>query len=120
MLSANHQRGTYFNSQPIIIKRFTCLLLATQLNSPASSWSGRLMLEETVIYCHFYSFHKKSLNIFSFLFKEIFSPLFGNEEGNLLIMIIPGGSFLFITLVPRGPEIPGFSEYLSSHDSVTI
>lgn len=35
-------------------------------------------------------------------------------------MIILGGSFLFITLVSRGTEIPGFSEYLSSHDSVTI
>ena len=38
--------------KPLVLKLYY-LLVATQMNSPASPWSGRLMLEEAVIYCHF-------------------------------------------------------------------
>ena len=51
---------------------------------------------------------------------DIFDIFLYVDEGNLLIIIIPGGSFLFITLVSRGTKIPVVCEYLSSHESVTI
>ena len=44
-----------------LVLKLYYLLVATQMNSPASPWSGRLMLEEAVIYCHFiYRFYEKS------------------------------------------------------------
>ena len=65
---------------------------------------------------------EKLTNIFFSLLKiDIFDIFFLKyDEGNLLIIIIPGGSFLFITLVSRGTEILRIREYLSSHDVVTI
>ena len=58
----------------------------------------------------FLHFLRKVNTYLLFLFKmDIFDIFLYDDEGNLLIIIIPGGSFLFITLVSRGTEIPWFA-----------